>query len=327
MRSARSQILLVNVCALVGFSAIALAQSHPDVECKKTETQPECHTRLKCKANEELEDCQKRLLTCKAGESLDDCKKRVGSAHGNGGQQGGGQQGGQGNGGQGNGGQQDNGGQGNGDQNNRRDDGGRNGDNSRDEGRGGNDGRDRDDRGGRRGRGGDEGGGGGGGRRRDGGGGGGFEPNKKFGLGLELGEPSGLNGKVFVSRSGAIDFGVGYIYRQYYYGDGLHLYADYLFHPALLASTSSFELPFYIGPGLRYWDFHYCYMGLCDYGGSAIGIRLPLGISFDFNNAPLDIFIQLVPVLDFLSGDYYNRYGDREHFGVDFSVGLRLWFK
>jgi hypothetical protein len=68
-------------------------------------------------------------------------------------------------------------------------------------------------------------------------------------------------------------------------------------------------------------------MRVCDYGGSAVGLRIPLGISFDFNNAPLDIFVQLVPVIDFVDDDYYDRYGDREHAGIDASFGLRFWFK
>jgi MFS superfamily sulfate permease-like transporter len=67
--------------------------------------------------------------------------------------------------------------------------------------------------------------------------------------------------------------------------------------------------------------------GVCDFGGSAIGARIPFGIAFDFNNVPLDIFIQLVPVLDFVRGNYYDRYRDRTHFGIDLSVGIRYWFK
>ncbi|HEY5926396.1 MAG TPA: hypothetical protein VIV11_32140 [Kofleriaceae bacterium] len=132
---------------------------------------------------------------------------------------------------------------------------------------------------------------------------------------------------MFLSDKVALDFGLGWIYRHYYYGDGLHLYGDVLFHPVSIASTESFELPLYIGPGLRFWDFEYCVGNVCGYGGSAIGIRMPVGIAFDFNNVPLDIFIQLVPVLDFLRGDYYDRYRDRTNLAIDFSVGIRYWFK
>jgi hypothetical protein len=39
-------------CLVVALSTVAYAQ--PNVECKATETQAECHTRLKCKADEEL---------------------------------------------------------------------------------------------------------------------------------------------------------------------------------------------------------------------------------------------------------------------------------
>ena len=156
-----------------------------------------------------------------------------------------------------------------------------------------------------------------------------FEANKTFGLGLELGEPTGLNGKYFLSPSGAIDFGVGAIYGHYYGGDGIHLYVDYLWHPLSLTSQPAFELPFYIGVGGRFWDFDYCRNGNrnCGYGGSAFGIRVPVGLSFDFNNVPLDIFLQLIPVLDFYRGDYYDYYrDDRIHLGIDLTIGVRYWF-
>ena len=41
---------------------------------------------------------------------------------------------------------------------------------------------------------------------------------------------------------------------------------------------------------------------------------------------PIDVFLQLVPVLDFIQDDYYDRYDDRTHFGIDGSVGIRYWF-
>jgi hypothetical protein len=169
------------------------------------------------------------------------------------------------------------------------------------------------------------------GRRRSfGGGHSNFQSNGTFGLGLELGEPSGLNGKYFLTPSGALDFGVGYIYDHYYAGDGIHLYADYLWHPFLITKTEPFQMPFYVGVGGRYWHFDWgCDRGgnNCAYDASAFGVRVPVGLAFDFNNVPLDIFIQLTPVLDFFSG--YDRDGfdhDRVHLGIDFSVGIRFWF-
>jgi len=147
-----------------------------------------------------------------------------------------------------------------------------------------------------------------------------FESNKTFGLGLELGEPTGLTGKYFVAPDRAIDFGVGDIYH---YGDrsGLHVYLDYLWHPVSLVSTEAFELPFYFGIGGRIWAFDYNCGGCAD--AYAFGVRVPVGISFDFNNVPIDLFAQFVFVLDFYSGyiDHHAVYGD-----LDFSIGARYYF-
>jgi len=312
--------------ALLAWSAVAVAQPS-NVECRSTETQAECHARLGCKPDEELEACQKRLLKCKANEGLDECKKRAGK-RGDRDDGGGGDDGDRGRDRDDRGG--DRGDSDRGDRWRDRDDGGDSGrgdrwDRDGDDG-GGDSGdsdggdrwRDRDD-GGRSGR---RRGEGRGGRSGDGGG---FQANKTFGLGLELGEPTGFTGKYFVSDTGALDFGVGWIYRHYYYDDGLHLYFDYLWHPTSFASTPSVEVPFYIGLGLRYWDFEYCDPAFC-YDCSAFGLRIPIGIAFDFNTAPFDIFLQVVPVFDIISDDYYDRYDDRTHAGIDGSIGFRFWF-
>ena len=149
-----------------------------------------------------------------------------------------------------------------------------------------------------------------------------YSANGQFGAGLELGAPTGITAKLFVTPNQAIDFGLGDLYHNYYVGaDGLHLYADYLWHPLSLADVEAFKLPFYIGVGGRAWFFNEnC--GANDCGASIIGVRVPIGISFDFNNVPLDVFLQVVPTLDFYH-DYPNRTIDLD---VDFSVGIRFWF-
>jgi len=153
-----------------------------------------------------------------------------------------------------------------------------------------------------------------------------FEANKKFGLGLELGDLVGITGKLFVTPSQALDFGVGDLYDGYYVNGGnggIHLYLDYLWHPFVLAKTEPFELPFYVGVGGRFWDFDYgCdRAGVCS-NASLFGIRVPIGIAFDFNNVPLDVFVQVVPTLDF-----YRDFGGRSvYFDFDFTVGIRYWF-
>jgi hypothetical protein len=154
-------------------------------------------------------------------------------------------------------------------------------------------------------------------------GGGKYSANGKFGLGLELGAPFGLNGKYFLSDDRALNFGIGAVYDSYYYDNrhGLHLYMDYLFHPFVITNNPTFQLPFYVGIGGRLWDFD-DRRDRIDDTGFALGVRVPVGIAFDFNKVPLDVFIQLTFVADV----FFQYAGDR--FGPHFegSVGIRYWF-
>jgi hypothetical protein len=143
-----------------------------------------------------------------------------------------------------------------------------------------------------------------------------FTANKTFGLGLMIGAPTALSGKYFYDSSKAFDFGIGGI-RYYRRRNGLHVHADHLWHPISLATTQAFELPLYLGVGLRIFDF----TDNNDNGAFAFGIRVPFGIAFDFNETPIDIFIELVPVVDFLV-DYDDDVG----FDVNGAVGIRYWF-
>ncbi|MBA3391737.1 MAG: hypothetical protein H0T89_03785 [Deltaproteobacteria bacterium] len=162
-------------------------------------------------------------------------------------------------------------------------------------------------------------------RRRSFGGGGGssFNSNGTFGLGIELGGPTGLNGKYFLTPSTALNFGVGYDNERYYgyryRRNGLNLYIDHLWHPFVLAEGGAVQIPFYVGVGVRFWSFN----DRDDFDGTAIGVRAPLGIAFDFNNIPLDIFLQLTFVLDFYTDDYRD---DTIGLHLEGSIGARFWF-
>jgi hypothetical protein len=153
-----------------------------------------------------------------------------------------------------------------------------------------------------------------------------FEANKTFGLGIMLGSPSGLSGKYFVGKSTAIDFGIGFI------GccrgrDGLHVHADFLWHFKNLVHTEPFELPIYFGVGGRFFNYDWDRRNDPDDHGTAIGVRAPIGIAFDFNNVPLDIFVELVPVLDLIMDDDDDGFHDDGlYFDFDGAVGARYYF-
>ncbi len=148
-----------------------------------------------------------------------------------------------------------------------------------------------------------------------------YQSNGKFGLGLELGAPSGLNGKLFLSPSTALNFGVGWLYDNYYRdGDGLHLYLDHLWHPVSLTENPTFKLPFFVGVGGAFWSYD-DRRDRFDDRYSALGLRVPFGLAFDFNNVPLDIFFELALVMDFINYDNDNDVD----VDVNGAIGIRFY--
>jgi hypothetical protein len=149
-----------------------------------------------------------------------------------------------------------------------------------------------------------------------------FEANKGFGLGLMLGAPTGLSLKYYLDESHALDAGVG-VSRYLRHGrrDGLHLHADYLWHPVVLAKADPFWVPLYFGLGARLFDFDDYDDRDGDHDGTAIGLRAPIGVMLDFNEVPVDVFLEFALVVDLLvSTD--------DHADVDLNgaLGARYYF-
>jgi hypothetical protein len=144
-----------------------------------------------------------------------------------------------------------------------------------------------------------------------------------FGLGLIVGSPTGLSAKLYLaSRGHAIDAAVGLTTIG---ADGLHVHADYLWHPFILARESSFDLAAYVGIGGRVLDHDRGHGHDDDFH---IGPRAPIGVVFDFlrGDVPLDVFAEVALVLDFVLNDD----DDEGHDGVDLDlnagVGARYYF-
>lgn len=157
-----------------------------------------------------------------------------------------------------------------------------------------------------------------------------FKANKTFGLGIMLGAPTGLSGKYFLGPDTALDFGVGTIY-EYRNRRGFHAHVDFLWHPVSLVSAPAFELPLYFGVGGRLLRGDYCYNydnGRCDYyydDYAALGVRGPLGIAFDFNRVPLDVFLELAFVFDFVVDRDRDR-ADAIYVDINGAFGIRYYF-
>ena len=143
-------------------------------------------------------------------------------------------------------------------------------------------------------------------RRGGGGSSGGSSGGGPFALGLILGEPTGLSGKLFLgSGKHALDFGLGFG-SGYYDDNGFRFHMDYLWHPAVLAKNPTFVMPFYVGVGGVFGTFHH--NNYQDH--NLFGPRVPIGLDMYFRGAPVDIFFELAFVMNLANrADYCNRAG------------------
>ncbi len=127
-----------------------------------------------------------------------------------------------------------------------------------------------------------------------------------FGLGLILGEPTGICAKLYLQDDQAIQAAVG----SAFLGGGLQIHADYVFHPYILQTRDSFVLPVYVGPGVRAISY--------DDGRDgrffALGARAVGGLMFDFTEIPLDAFVEVAGVFEF-------AFEEDEGFGIQLNAG------
>lgn len=122
---------------------------------------------------------------------------------------------------------------------------------------------------------------------------------RDFGLGVAIGSPTAITGKVWLTQSTAADFGFAYSSRNY-----VLVYGDYLLHSSGVLGNNelSNRLSTYIGIGLGIysWDRNYYYEDRPSgwrrkEGDVGVYARIPLGIEWNPRDPPLGVFAELVP--------------------------------
>lgn len=121
--------------------------------------------------------------------------------------------------------------------------------------------------------------------------------SRNFGIGLIIGEPTGISAKLWTSSENAFDFGLGWSmdgydrYNDRYYNHNnsrVHFHMDYLWHAFnVIHSTQQFPLYYGIGGSVNSGSGY----------TSTIAVRGVFGISWLPRDTPLDVFLELVPTL------------------------------
>jgi hypothetical protein len=112
-----------------------------------------------------------------------------------------------------------------------------------------------------------------------------FAQARGFGLGVILGEPTGINFKAWTGYKTAF---VGAAAWSFGHEDSLHVHLDYIVHNFRLLKLENGHLPVYYGIGVR----------IKTGNDVRFGVRVPLGINYMFEKAPLDIFVEIAPIFD-----------------------------
>jgi hypothetical protein len=133
-----------------------------------------------------------------------------------------------------------------------------------------------------------------------------------LGVGLIIGEPTGISAKLYLEDDKAIQAAVG----SAFIGGGLQAHGDFVLHPLILQDRESFVLPIYVGPGLRFIQYT---GGRGDDSHFAVGLRGVVGMLFDFNDVPLDVFVEVAGVLEY---DFTEGWGPALNAGA----GVRYYF-
>lgn len=172
---------------------------------------------------------------------------------------------------------------------------------------------------------------------------------RNFGLGIVFPSPTGISGKLWTSGTTAFDFVFGwsrgyhdgysdsrcyddvffrnnrgycvdrsYDWRdpdgRYYYGDRyrgwrtFHMHMDYLFHN-FNAIRSRERFPLFYGPGINLEYF--------EYNDLLLGVRGNFGIAWLPRRAPMDVFLEVAPVVNLFPAAFFN---------VNVGLGTRFYF-
>jgi hypothetical protein len=119
-----------------------------------------------------------------------------------------------------------------------------------------------------------------------------------FGLGIIVGEPTGISGKFFVSSTNAIQGAAAWSFS----GDtDFHLQLDYLYHFESLIPVKNGKAPVFAGLGGR--------IKFRENQDNQVGIRIPVGVAYHFATAPFDIFVELAPILELAPDTEFNMEG------------------
>lgn len=135
------------------------------------------------------------------------------------------------------------------------------------------------------------------------------------GVGVILAEPTGLSAKLWLDEDEAIDLAAAWSISG---TESFQLHADWLIHRYDLIDTDPEQgrAPLYYGVGARFKAHEDNGRGNGD-EDATLGVRVPVGVAFEFAQVPFDVFGEVAPVLDVIPDTDID---------LSIAIGGRFWF-
>lgn len=111
---------------------------------------------------------------------------------------------------------------------------------------------------------------------------------QKTGVGVSLGNPTGLNGKYWLSGDRAVDAGLALSFGKH---SNASIHSDYLLHN---------EAAFYFNDTVPL-DLYYGIGGRMEFADEIeLGVRIPVGLVHKVEGGSADMFAEVAPIVDFV---------------------------
>ncbi len=129
------------------------------------------------------------------------------------------------------------------------------------------------------------------------------DEKSEIGVGIVLGEPTGLNAQFFWNRNSAIDLTAAWSLGDWF------------------TVTGDFQIYNYLLDAPREWRWYYglgSYMTFPDDEDLTLGVRIPVGIKYHFPYSAIDVWAEAAPGIELLEDTEAIIHG---------GIGLTFWLK
>lgn len=127
----------------------------------------------------------------------------------------------------------------------------------------------------------------------------------KKGIGISIGNPTGINAKQWIDNKAAVDGGMAWSIGRF---SQFSLHSDYLLHNKdALYINDIYPLDFYYGVGGR----------MAFSNEIEIGVRIPAGLLYAVDGQQADVFSEIAPIVDLIG---------RTGLEVHLLLGARYYF-